>query len=45
MSKSDIQRKIKHHEKQRDFYSGTPRSKKLWQAEINKLKKLLEVTE
>jgi hypothetical protein len=45
MSKIDIERKIKHHIKQRDYYSGTRRAKKLWQGEINKLKKLLDQIE
>lgn len=45
MSKIDIERKIKHHIKQRDYYSGTRRAKKLWQDEINKLKKLLDQIE
>ena len=45
MSILDIKRKIKHREKQRDWYSND-RAKKVWQSEINKLKKLLnEVTQ
>jgi len=41
LSDREIERRIKHAEKMRDFYSGNNRSKKLWRGEVKKWKSLL----
>jgi hypothetical protein len=44
-TKSDIQRKIKYCTTMRDYYSGNAKAKRNQQREINRLTKLLEVTQ
>ena len=42
--KWELEKKIKHHEKQRDWYCNA-RAKKVWQKDIDALKKILKSME